>query len=221
MPWYTTLFDPQSAQMKKLPAAPNVASLPRRRPTRAEAEEAVRTLLAWAGDDPERPGLLETPSRVVDAYGEYFSGYKGDALAELSATFEEPEGYDDMVLLKDVRFESHCEHHIAPFLGVAHVAYVPNGRIVGLSKLVRVVEIYARRLQTQEALTSVIAQAIMDGLGAKGAAVMMRAEHQCMSMRGVRQRGVETITMRFLGVFETEDAWRQRFLAVVQRPESD
>ena len=202
--------------MKKMPAAPNVAPLPRRRPTRAEAEEAVRTLLAWSGDDPTRPGLAETPARVADAYGEYFSGYKTDARAELAATFVEPAGYDDMVLLKDIEFESHCEHHIAPFYGVAHVAYIPNGRIVGLSKLARVVEIFARRLQTQEGLTSEIADTIMDGLGAKGVAVMLRAEHQCMSARGVRQRHVETVTMRLLGAFDKEDAWRQRFLVLVQ-----
>jgi len=206
--------------MKKSPSAepslPNVAPLPRRRPSRAEAEDAVRTLLAWAGDDPGRAGLAQTPARVADAYGEYFSGYKADARAELLQTFEEPLGYDDMILLKDIRFESHCEHHIAPFYGLAHVAYIPNGRIVGLSKLARVVEIYARRLQTQETLTGEIAEAIMDGLDARGAAVMMQAEHQCMSMRGVRQPHVETVTMRFLGDFETDEAWQNKFLALTQ-----
>lgn len=202
--------------MKKSPAAPNIAALPSRRPTRAQTEEAVRTLLAWAGDDPDRPGLADTPARVAAAYGEYFSGYGDDALAELTATFEERTGYDDMILLKDIQFESHCEHHIAPFIGRAHVAYVPNGRIVGLSKLARVVEIFARRLQTQESLTGEIAETILQGLNAKGVAVMLRAEHQCMSMRGVRQRKVETVTMRLLGLFETDEAWRQRFLAVVQ-----
>ncbi len=215
--------------MKKSPlvpiAAPNLApaveALPRRRPTRQEAEEAVRTLLAWAGDDPARPGLRETPARVADAYGEYFSGYKADAAAELAATFEDPAGYGDMVLLKDIRFESHCEHHIAPFFGVAHVAYIPSGRIVGLSKLARVVEIYARRLQTQEALTGEIASAIMNGLDARGVAVMLSAEHQCVSMRGVRQHDVKAITMRLLGAFESEDAWRSRFLSMVQSPHAD
>ena len=215
--------------MKKSPAAtilaPHIEALPIiepwRRPSRQEAEDAVRTLLAWAGDDPARPGLRETPARVTDAYGEYFSGYRADAAAELAATFEDPAGYDDMVLLKEIRFESHCEHHIAPFFGVAHVAYIPSGRIVGLSKLARVVEIYARRLQTQEALTGEIASAIMDGLDAKGVAVMLSAEHQCVSMRGVRQHDVKAITMRLLGAFETEDAWRSRFLALVQSPRSD
>jgi GTP cyclohydrolase IA len=213
--------------MKKSPissvAAPIVEALPMvepwRRPARQEAEDAVRTLLAWAGDDPARPGLRQTPARVVDAYGEYFSGYKADAAAELTATFEDPAGYGDMVLLKDIRFESHCEHHIAPFFGLAHVAYIPAGRIVGFSKLARVVEIYARRLQTQEALTGEIASAIMHGLDAKGVAVMLSAEHQCVSMRGVRQHDVKAITMRLLGAFETEDAWRSRFLALVQSPQ--
>ena len=214
--------------MKKSPVASVIASAaealpidgPRRRPARQEAEEAVRTLLAWAGDDPARPGLRQTPARVADAYGEYFSGYNADAAAELAATFDDPAGYDDMVLLKDIRFESHCEHHIAPFFGVAHVAYVPAGRIVGLSKLARVVEIYARRLQTQETLTGEIAAAIMRGLDAKGVAVMLSAEHQCVSMRGVRQHDVTAVTMRLLGAFETEDAWRSRFLAMVQRTDA-
>ncbi len=213
--------------MKKSPAAsilaPPVEALPViepwRRPTRQEAEDAVRTLLAWAGDDPARPGLRETPARVADAYGEYFSGYRADAAAELAATFEDPAGYEDMVLLKDIRFESHCEHHIAPFVGLANVAYIPTGRIVGLSKLARVVEIYARRLQTQEALTSEIASAIMHGLNAKGVAVMLSAEHQCVSMRGVRQHDVKAITMRLLGAFEAEEAWRSRFLSMVQVPQ--
>lgn len=206
--------------MKKSPtAAPTAAQtieiLPRRRPSRADAEEAVRTLLAWSGDDPARPALAETPARVVDAYGEYFSGYKADARAELAATFEEPGGYDGMVLLKDIAFESHCEHHIAPFTGRAHVAYVPSSGVVGLSKLARVVEIFSRRLQTQERLTSEIADALMDGLAAKGVAVVLEAEHTCMSMRGVRQKGVTTHTARFLGAFDSDTQLRERFLIAV------
>ncbi len=204
---------------KKTPLAPNITALTpapgQRRPSRAEAEDAVRTLLAWAGDDPARAGLIETPARVALAYGEYFSGYAEDAAAELAATFEETTGYDDMVLLKDIRFESHCEHHIAPFAGVAHVAYLPAGRIVGLSKLARVVEIYARRLQTQEALTGEIATAIADALNAKGVAVMMSAEHTCMSARGVRQPHVTIVTSRFLGQFESDASLRDRFIALV------
>lgn len=199
----------------KSPFAPNVSALPPRRPSRAEAEDAVRTLLAWAGDDPARPGLIDTPSRVADAYGDYFSGYRANAAAELATTFEETTGYDDMVLLKDIRFESHCEHHIAPFAGLAHVAYIPQGRIAGLSKLARVVEIYARRLQTQEALTGEIANAIMEALSPKGVAVMMSAEHTCMSARGVRQPHVTTVTSRVLGRFESDAALRDRFMLMV------
>lgn len=201
--------------MKSPAALPVIDTMPRRRPSRAQVEEAVRTLLAWTGDDATRPDLADTPARVADAYGEYFSGYAADPLAELSATFEDATGYSDMVFLRDIAFESHCEHHIAPFIGVAHVAYIPDGRIVGLSKLARVVEIFARRLQTQERLTGEIAQALMDGLAPKGVAVMLSAEHQCMSMRGVRQRGVATVTSRFAGVFETDADWRDRFLRLV------
>lgn len=200
---------------KKIPLAANVAPLPARRPSRQEAEEAVRTLLAWAGDDPTRAGLQATPERVTDAYREYFSGYDADARTELASTFEETTGYNDMVLLKDIRFESHCEHHIAPFKGLAHVAYIPTGRIVGLSRLARVVEIYARRLQTQENLTGEIAAAIDDALKPKGVAVMLSAEHQCMSARSVRQPHVTTVTSKFTGAFETDAALRDRFLSII------
>ena len=202
--------------MKKSPVAPNIETLPRRRPTRQEAEDAVRTLLAWAGDDPTRAGLRETPGRVADAYGEYFSGYRQDPEAELATGFEETAGYNDMVMLSGIRFESHCEHHIAPFYGKAHVGYIPNGRIVGLSKIARVVEIFARRLQTQETLTSEIAKTIELALDAKGVAVMMSAEHQCMAMRGVRQTNVATITTHFLGRFASNEALRARFIALAQ-----
>lgn len=199
----------------KTPAAPLVETLPRRRPSRAQVEEAVRTLLAWTGDDPQRLELAQTPSRVAAAFGEYFSGYASDPMDELAETFQDKSDYNDMVLLRDIPFESHCEHHIAPFIGMAHVAYVPDGRIVGLSKIARVVEIFARRLQTQERLTAEIADALVAGLSPKGVAIMMSAEHQCMSMRGVRQRGVATITSRFTGCFETA-TWRDRFLAQIQ-----
>lgn len=203
---------------KKAPFATDasrIAQLPARRPTRQEAEEAVRTLLAWAGDDPARAGLLATPGRVAEAYREYFSGYAANAHDELSATFEDTSGYDDMVLLKDIRFESHCEHHIAPFLGLAHVAYLPAGRIVGLSKLARVVEIYAKRLQTQENLTSEIASAIDTALKPRGVAIMMSAEHQCMSARSVKQPHVTTVTSKFIGAFETDAALRERFVSII------
>jgi GTP cyclohydrolase IA len=203
--------------VKKPVAADTPHRIAPRRPSRREAEEAVRTLIAWAGDDPAREGLRQTPSRVAEAYEEYFSGYRSDPLDMLSHTFEEAGGYDDMVMLRDITVHSHCEHHLAPFIGVAHVAYVPNGRIVGLSKLARVVEIFARRLQTQEALTAQIADTIHHELRPRGVAVLIAAEHQCMSMRGVRQPGVATITTRFSGAFETQ-AWRDRFLQMVHAP---
>jgi GTP cyclohydrolase I len=185
------------------------------RPSRAEAEAAVRTLIAWSGDDPNREGLLETPARVIDAFEEYFSGYRLDPVEALSRTFEEAGGYDDLVMLRDIRVESHCEHHMAPFLGVAHVAYLPRGRILGLSKIARVVEIFAKRLQTQETLTAQIAGAIEDALKPRGVAVLIEAEHQCMSMRGVRQPGVKTITTRFTGALEADASYRDRFLQMV------
>jgi GTP cyclohydrolase IA len=190
-----------------------------RRPTRQEAEAAVRTLLAWAGDDPEREGLKETPRRVAEAYEEYFSGYGQDAVALLQEpTFREVGGYDDVIVLRGVRVESHCEHHIAPFVGVAHVAYLPSRTVAGLSKLARVVEVFAKRLQTQEALTAQIADAIDRALTPRGVAVMVEAEHHCIATRGVQQAGVAAITTRFLGAFETDSQMRDRFLAIAQAP---
>lgn len=203
---------------RRISAARQPAQTAGPRPSRAEAEAAVRTLIAWAGDDPEREGLLETPARVADAFEEYFSGYRLDPIDVLSRTFEEAGGYDDLVMLRDIRVESHCEHHMAPFLGVAHVAYLPRGRILGLSKIARVVEIFAKRLQTQETLTAQIAGAIEDALKPRGVAVLIEAEHQCMSMRGVRQPGVKTITTRFTGALETDASYRDRFLQMVHGP---
>lgn len=203
--------------VKKTPVAIR-AEGPRRsvrRPTRAEAEEAVRTLLAWAGDDPQREGLKDTPKRVVAAYEEYFSGYDADPVEALSRTFEDVGGYDDMVMLRDIRVESHCEHHIAPFVGVAHIAYLPQRRVVGLSKLARTVEIFAKRLQTQETLTAQVADAIEEALAPRGVAILVEAEHQCMSTRGVHKPGVSTITTRFTGVFERDASYRDRFLQMV------
>jgi GTP cyclohydrolase IA len=197
--------------------APSGRPVPRRQPSRAEAEDAVRTLLAWAGDDPLREGLKDTPRRVTEAFEEYFSGYRQDPMYVLSKTFEEAGGYDDLVMLRDIRVESHCEHHIAPFLGVAHVGYLPNGRILGISKIARVVEIFARRLQTQETLTAQIADAIETALRPRGVAVLIEAEHQCMSMRGVRQPGVKTITTRFTGALEQDASYRDRFLQLTNR----
>jgi GTP cyclohydrolase I len=190
-----------------------------RRPTRQEAEAAVRTLLAWAGDNPEREGLKETPRRVAEAYEEYFSGYAQDAVALLQdPTFRDVGGYDDLIILRGVRVESHCEHHIAPFIGVAHVAYLPSRTVAGLSKLARVVEVFAKRLQTQEALTAQIADAIDRALTPRGVAVMVEAEHHCIATRGVQQAGVAAITTRFLGAFETDSEMRERFLAIAQAP---
>ena len=182
------------------------------KPTREQALEAVRTLLAWAGDDPDREGLSETPRRVIEAFEEWFSGYGEDPNALLARTFEDVEGYDDIVMLRDIEVESHCEHHMAPFIGKACVAYVPTDRVVGLSKLARVVEVYARRLQTQEALTQQIVDAINDGLDPAGVAVLIDAEHQCMTTRGVHHRHVSTITTGFSGVFRSDKDLQRRFL---------
>jgi GTP cyclohydrolase I len=188
------------------------------RPTRDEAEAAVRTLIAWAGDDPDREGLLDTPRRVAAAFESWFRGYGQDPAEVLARTFEDVGGYDDMVMVRDVRLESHCEHHIAPFVGVAHIAYLPRDRVVGLSKLARVVEIYAKRLQTQEALTAQVATAIERYLSPRGVAVLIEAEHMCMSTRGVNQQGVSTVTTRFSGAFDTEPGYRDRFLGLVHAP---
>jgi GTP cyclohydrolase I len=185
------------------------------RPSRAEAEAAVRTLLRWAGDDPSREGLLDTPQRVVKAYEEWFSGYGAEPEEVLARTFEDVEGYDDIVLLRGIRLESTCEHHMAPIIGKAHVAYLPERKVVGLSKLARLVELYAKRLQVQEKLTAQIARAIDQYLAPRGVAVMIDAEHHCMSTRGVHQHGVGTITTRFTGAFRSDPAMEQRFLRLV------
>ena len=187
-----------------------------KRPSREQAMDAVRTLIAWAGDDPAREGLIDTPKRVVDAYGDWFQGYDADAAKELSRTFEDVQGYDDMVMLRDIEVESHCEHHMAPFLGKAYVAYVPTEKVVGISKLARVVEIFSKRLQTQETLTQLIAQAIEDNLLPAGTAVLIDAEHQCMTTRGVHHRHVSTITTRFTGVFKSDPALQDRFLKLAR-----
>lgn len=195
--------------VKRRPAAS--ASLVRR-PSRDEALEAVRTLLSWAGDDPTREGLRDTPARVVDAYREWFSGYDRDPADELAKTFEEVGGYDDIVLLKNIEVESHCEHHVAPFLGKAFVAYLPNQRVVGISKIAKVVEIFAKRLQTQETMTAQIAGAITSALEPLGVAVLIDAEHQCMTTRGVGHRHVTTVTTQFTGAFKDDRALQDRFL---------
>lgn len=193
-------------------------SNPFRRPTQEEAEAAVRTLLAWAGDNPEREGLLDTPKRVAKAFREYFSGYEDDPAEALSRTFSDVGGYDDIVMLRDIEFNSHCEHHIAPFVGRAHVAYLPKTTVVGISKLARVVEIYSRRMQTQETMTAQIANAVFDALSPRGVAVLVEAVHTCMSMRGVGKRNVATITTQFKGEFKLDPVQQARFMELVRAP---
>ena len=189
-----------------------------RKPSRAEAEDAVRTLIRWCGDDADREGLRDTPARVVRAHEEMFSGYDADPEDILRRTFEEIEGYDEMVLLRDIRFESHCEHHMAPFIGKAHVAYLPVRRVVGISKLARLVDAYARRLQIQEKMTSQIANAINDVLQPEGVAVVIEAAHQCMTTRGVHKPGVTMVTSRMLGAFRDNPSTRREFLAMIGNP---
>ena len=187
---------------------------PVQKPTREEAEAAVRTLIAWAGDDPDREGLVDTPRRVVKAYGEFYAGYSENPSEELARVFTEVEGYADMVLVRDITFFSHCEHHMAPFSGKAHIGYFPRDGVVGLSKLARIVDTFARRLQTQEALTAQIAGAIEEGLRSRGVAVMIEAEHSCMTMRGVKKHGASTVTTQFTGTFRDPNE-RMRFLTLV------
>ena len=201
------------AQVKPLKPVPS--DTPIARPSREEAEAAVRTLIAWAGDDPDREGLLETPARVAKAYGELFAGYDQDAGEVLSKTFKEVGGYDDLVLVKGIPFYAHCEHHMVPFYGQAHIAYLPHDGVVGLSKLARLVEVFARRLQTQETMTAQIIDAINENLGPRGAAVMLEAEHMCMTMRGVKAHDVKTVTHRFTGVFAEDRVEQDRFFAMV------
>jgi GTP cyclohydrolase I len=202
------------AQVKPLVAAQDAKTKPAR-PSREEAEAAVRTLIAWAGDDPAREGLLETPARVAKAYGELFAGYDQNAGEVLAKTFKEVGGYDDLVLVKGIPFYAHCEHHMVPFFGQAHIAYLPHDGVVGLSKLARLVDVYARRLQTQETMTAQIIDAINENLGPRGAAVMLEAEHMCMTMRGVKAHDVKTVTHRFTGVFAEDRVEQDRFFAMV------
>lgn len=187
-------------------------------PSQKEAEEAVRTLLRWAGDDPDREGLAETPARVARAYREWFKGYEEDPVAYLQRTFEEVEGYDEMVVLRDIRYESYCEHHLAPIIGVAHVGYIPTDRVVGISKLARVVEAYAKRLQVQEKMTAQIANCIADVLQPLGVAVVVEGEHHCMSTRGVHKPGVSMVTSTMLGGFRTNPSTRREFLDYIGNP---
>ena len=191
-----------------------------KKPSREEAEEAVRTLLRWAGDVPTREGLIDTPARVTKAYGEWFCGYDQDPAAILHRTFEEVDGYDEMVVLKDIRFESFCEHHMAPIIGKAHVGYIPTDRVVGISKLVRLVDAYGKRLQVQEKLTAQIANTLQEVLQPRGVAVVMEGEHHCMSTRGVHKHGVTMVTSRMMGIFKSNDITRQEFLKLIGNPVS-
>ncbi|MBT2748403.1 MULTISPECIES: GTP cyclohydrolase I FolE [unclassified Lysobacter] len=185
------------------------------KPSRDQAEAAVRTLLAWAGEDPAREGLLDTPKRVVEAYGDWFSGYDDDPREYLARTFEEVAGYDEMIVLRDIEFESHCEHHMAPIIGKAHVGYLPSGKVVGISKLARVVETYARRFQVQEKMTAQIAQSIQDVLQPLGVGVVIEGAHECMTTRGVHKRGVSMITSKMLGMFRDDARTRAEFLRFI------
>jgi len=198
---------------------PNLSAVPvpsRRRPSREEAEAAVRTLIAWAGDDPDREGLVDTPRRVAKAYEELFFGYREDPSKPLKRVFHEVSGYQDLVLVRDIAFVSHCEHHIAPFFGKAHIGYYPRGGVVGLSKLARIVDAFARRLQTQEALSAQIIGAIEDSLDTRGVAVMLEAEHTCMAMRGVKKQGASTVTTQFSGVFRDDPNEQTRFFNLLR-----
>lgn len=197
-----------------IPAPKTISGAPK--PTREQAEAAVRTLIAWAGDDPTREGLIDTPKRVVKAYEELFGGYAKDAAKDLERVFEDVAGYDDMVVLRDIPYFSHCEHHMVPFFGKAHVAYYPSNGVVGLSKVARVVDTFSKRLQTQEALTSQIAEAMDDNLKPRGVAVMVEGEHMCMSMRGIQKSGVSTVTTQFTGVFRDDPAEQVRFITLVR-----
>ena len=210
-----------TAVVASRPAGPALTnSGGRRRPSRAEAEAAARTLIEWTGDDPDREGLTGTPERLVRAYEEFFAGYNEDPAALLATTFEETAAYDEMIVLRDIRLESHCEHHIVPILGKAHIGYLPAGRVVGVSKLARLVGVFAKRMQIQEALTAQIADTIQKALRPRGVGVVIEAAHQCMTTRGIRKPGVSLVTSRMLGTFRDDPATRREFLAIVESPRS-
>ena len=192
----------------------------RNKPSRKQAEEAVKTLIKWAGDNPEREGLLETPKRVVNAYKEFFSGYDSKPEQILSKTFDEVEGYDEMVIVRNITIESHCEHHMVPFIGIAHIGYIPDKRIVGISKLARIADVFAKRLQTQEIMTAQIADTINEVLNPKGVAVVIDAQHQCMTTRGTHKTESSTITSRMLGLFRTNSNTRSEFMTLINSANS-
>lgn len=204
---------PDTVPDSVVPPPSSLPSTPR--PSREEAEQAIRTLIRWAGDDPEREGLLDTPSRVARAYEEFFAGYREDPAQLLARTFSEVEGYDEMIVLTDIRFESHCEHHMAPIIGRAHIAYLPDKRVVGISKLARLVEVYAKRLQIQEKMTAQIADTLSETLKPRGVAVVLDASHQCMTTRGIHKPGVSMVTSRMLGAFRDDSRTRREFFAII------
>jgi GTP cyclohydrolase I len=209
---------PQKTGRRRLEAVGDTVARTRPRPSRKEAEAAVRTLIEWAGDDPTREGLRGTPDRVVRAYQEFFRGYGTDPVELLQRTFSEINGYDEMVVLRDIRFESHCEHHLAPIIGKAHVAYLPEKRVVGISKLARLVEVFAKRLQIQEKMTAQIANTLNDVLQPKGVAVVIEAAHQCMTTRGIHKPGVTMVTSSMIGAFREDPSTRREFLAMIGAP---
>ena len=193
----------------------------RRRPSKEEAQAAVRTLIEWAGDNPDREGLRGTPERVARAYQEFFAGYDEDPAALLTTTFEETAAYDEMIVLRDIRLESHCEHHLVPIIGKAHIAYLPAGRVVGISKLARLIEIFAKRMQIQETLTSQIAETLQEELKPNGVGIVIEAAHQCMTTRGIRKPGVSMVTSRMLGSFRDDPTVRQQFFEIIRNPRSN
>ena len=205
---------------RRLAVAKAPAPAPTAKPTREEAEKAVHTLLLWAGEDPAREGLVDTPMRVAAAYEEWFAGYREDPESYLSRTFEEVEGYDEMIVLRDIRFESHCEHHLAPIIGRVHVGYLPNKKVVGISKLARVVEAYSKRMQVQEKLNAQIANCIQNVLEPKGVAVVVEATHQCMTTRGIHKTGITLVTSNMLGAFRKDPMTRREFLTIIGNPAS-
>ncbi len=207
------------AIFRKAAGLPNPpAATPSGRPTQAEAEAAVSTLLRWIGENPEREGLIDTPRRVAKAYLEMFGGYAQSPVEELGTTFEEVAGFDDMVVMRDIQFYSHCEHHMVPIIGKAHVGYLPDGRVVGLSKIARVVDIFAQRLQTQEALTAQIANTIQEVLNPRGVAIVIEAEHMCMAMRGIKKQGSRTLTSTFTGAYRDNAEEQVRFMSMIRDP---
>lgn len=210
------MTDRTKARKPELAPVGDASSL--ERPSREEAEAAVRTLLLWAGDDPDREGLRSTPARVVKAYEEFFSGYRDDPVEMLKRTFEETDGYDEMVVLRDIHFTSHCEHHILPIIGKAHIGYLPDERVIGISKLARLVQTFARRLQIQEKMTAQIANTLDEVLQPKGVAIVIEATHQCMTTRGVKKSGVTMVTSRMLGAFRDNSKTRREFLSIVGGP---